>query len=58
MPFGTRVRFTYEGRTVTAVCTDRGPAAWTGRTFDLSRGAFAALAPLGRGVINVEWDQL
>lgn len=27
--------------------------AWTGRTYDLSRGAFAAIAPLSAGVVTV-----
>ena len=55
MPFGTRVEFCHDDRCVTARCTDRGPAAWTGRTFDLSRGAFTAIAPLSAGVVDVTW---
>ncbi len=55
LPFGTRVRFCAGGRCVVATCTDRGPAAWTGRDFDLSRGTFAALAPLSAGVARVSW---
>lgn len=52
-PFGTMTRFCHGGRCVVARCNDRGPAAWTGRTYDLSRGAFAAIAPLGAGVVTV-----
>lgn len=55
LPFGTRVLFTGPLGSVVAVATDRGPAAWTGRDFDLSRGAFARLAPLSSGVATVTW---
>ena len=55
MAFGTRVTFCHAGACVTARCNDRGPATWTGRTFDLSRAAFAAIAPLGAGEITVDW---
>lgn len=56
MAFGTRVQFCRTGRCVVATCTDRGPAASTGREFDLSRGAFSAIAPLSAGVVAVEWE--
>ncbi len=36
LPFGTPVTFRHSGNVVTASVTDRGPAAWTGRTFDLT----------------------
>ena len=55
MPFGTRVTFCHDGRCVTARCNDRGPFV-SGRTFDLSRAAFAAIAPLGAGVATVNWS--
>lgn len=55
MPFGTSVRFCGPLGCVVAVCTDRGPAAWTGKTFDLSRGAFARVAPLSAGVATLTW---
>jgi rare lipoprotein A len=55
MAFGTRVRFCHGGRCVVATCTDRGPFAG-GRSFDLSRGTFGAIAPLGSGVISVQWE--
>jgi rare lipoprotein A len=54
--FGTMTRFCHAGRCVVARCNDRGPAAWTGRSVDLSRGAFAAIAPLGAGVVDVTWE--
>lgn len=56
MAFGTLVRFCHAGACVVARCADRGPAEWTGKTFDLSRAVFAALAPLKRGVVTVTWE--
>jgi len=37
--------------------TDRGPYI-AGRVLDLSEAAFAALAPVGAGVIEVSWRKL
>lgn len=54
LPFGTRVRVTYAGRSVLVLIGDRGPLARTGRCLDLDDDAFAQLAPLSRGLINVE----
>jgi resuscitation-promoting factor RpfB len=55
LPFGTHVivadRAT--GRSVTVVIDDRGPFG-PGRIIDLSPEAFRQLAPLGRGVLDVE----
>jgi rare lipoprotein A (peptidoglycan hydrolase) len=39
LPCGTLVSFRWQGRTVTVPVIDRGPAAWTGRRWDLTRGA-------------------
>jgi rare lipoprotein A (peptidoglycan hydrolase) len=58
MPFGTQVRFCGPLGCVVATCTDRGPASWTGKTFDLSRGAFARVAPLSAGVATVTWERV
>jgi uncharacterized protein YabE (DUF348 family) len=54
IPFGTRVTVTDRatGRTVIVVIDDRGPFG-AGRIIDLSPEAFSALAPLGRGVLDV-----
>jgi uncharacterized protein YabE (DUF348 family) len=54
LPFGTRVHVTNlaNGRTVTVVINDRGPYI-DGRIIDLSDDAFARLAHLGAGTINV-----
>lgn len=55
MAFGSLVRFCHEGSCVVARCNDRGPFI-AGRLFDLSRAAFAAIAPIGTGVISVTWE--
>ncbi len=54
IPFGTLVTVTdlASGRTVIVVIDDRGPFG-AGRIIDLSPEAFSALAPLGRGVLDV-----
>lgn len=54
LPMGTEVRVTNvsNGRTVTVIINDRGPYI-AGRIIDLSDDAFAQLAPLGTGTVNV-----
>jgi uncharacterized protein YabE (DUF348 family) len=54
LPFGTQVKVTNlaGGRSVVVVINDRGPYL-DGRIIDLSDDAFAQLAPLGSGTINV-----
>ncbi|MGH2654163.1 MAG: septal ring lytic transglycosylase RlpA family protein [Actinomycetota bacterium] len=54
LPFGTQVKVTNtaNGRSVVVVINDRGPYI-AGRIIDLSDDAFAQLAPLGVGTINV-----
>lgn len=54
LPFGTQVKVTNtaSGRSVVVVINDRGPYV-AGRILDLSDDAFAQLAPLGAGTINV-----
>jgi uncharacterized protein YabE (DUF348 family) len=53
LPFGTRVTVTNlaNGKSVTVVINDRGP--FGGRIIDLSRDAFARIAPLAAGVCQV-----
>jgi len=53
LPFGTIVRVTLDGRSVTVRINDRGPAAWTGREIDLSLGAATALGMVERGIAPV-----
>jgi len=52
---GTRLRVWTKWRSVTVTVCGWGPAKWTGRDLDLSRAAFARLAPTSRGVIRVWW---
>lgn len=54
LPFGTVVKVTNlaNGATVTVTINDRGPYV-DGRIIDLSDDAFAQLAPLGSGTVNV-----
>jgi len=54
LPCGTHVLVTYGGNSVVVTIEDRGPQS-TLRDLDLSRSAFAALAPTSKGVIWVHW---
>ena len=60
LPFGTVVRVACQrsGRSVTVRINDRGPAAWTGRMIDLSRGAARVIGMLEAGVVPVEIEML
>ena len=51
MPFGTRIEFTYRGRSCIAVVRDRGPYVG-GRVFDLGPGTARALGFSGVGSVN------
>jgi len=55
-PRGTflQVKDLNNGRTMVCLVNDYGPAAWTGRVIDLSRGSFTQVDNLGRGTIPVE----
>lgn len=53
---GTVFRISYQGKSEIARCTDRGGFETLGRTFDLSKGLFEKLAPLSRGVIQVDYE--
>lgn len=65
LPFGTRLVVTRGDRSVLVTITDRGPYCFEAlkdgrlaphptRDIDLSEAAFAALAPLATGVMEVE----
>lgn len=58
LPFGTRLRLTFRARTAVCTVTDRGPAAWTGRALDLSKGTARAIGLLGVGVAIVNMERL
>lgn len=52
-PLGTKVRVTAGAKSVVVTITDRGPAKRLHRVIDLSEAAFAKLANIDRGVIQV-----
>ncbi|MCF7847171.1 MAG: hypothetical protein K9M51_04085, partial [Candidatus Gracilibacteria bacterium] len=56
LPFDTRLKVTHDGKSVIVRINDRGPYSGT-RVLDLSEAAFAKLAPIERGVIEVEMEQ-
>jgi rare lipoprotein A (peptidoglycan hydrolase) len=55
-PRGSHLEVTnsQNGRKAICLVNDYGPAAWTGRVVDLSRGMFSSIANLGQGTIPVE----
>ena len=57
LPFGTMLRVTYQGRTVTVRVSDRGPFI-KGRDLDLSLGAARAIGLTGAGVGHVTVERL
>ena len=50
LPFNTRLRVTYHGKSVVVRINDRGPAKWTRRDLDLSRAAAARIGLIHAGV--------
>jgi rare lipoprotein A len=52
LPFGTMVRFTYNGRSVTVPVRDRGPFVGK-REYDLSRAAAARIGMIEAGVVKL-----
>ena len=57
LPFGTRVRVTYNGRSTVCRVNDRGPFI-RGRVLDLSRGAARAIGMIHVGVAWVTYEVL
>lgn len=53
LPLGARARVTAGKRSVVVMVTDRGGFRKYGRIIDLSRAAFARLAPTGQGIVRV-----
>jgi rare lipoprotein A (peptidoglycan hydrolase) len=51
LPFGTKIEFSYKGRTCVAVVQDRGPHV-AGRIFDLGPGTAGALGFSGVGTVQ------
>lgn len=54
LPLGTHLKVTYGSKTVVVRINDRGPAAWTGRSLDLSYGAASYLGMTKAGEANVK----
>jgi rare lipoprotein A len=60
LPFGTRLQVTNisNHRSTIVTVNDRGPAAWTGRSLDLSKAAAAQIGMLGSGIAKVSIEQV
>jgi rare lipoprotein A len=60
LPFGTKLRVVNAstGASTIVRINDRGPAAWTGRVLDLSRGAAAAIGMVRQGSQRVQLERL
>lgn len=57
IPLGSSVRIRYGQREVLVSCNDRGSFTKKySRDFDLSKAAFAALAPTSKGVLEVSYE--
>lgn len=57
LPFGTKLRVTYRGKSVVVRINDRGPFI-RGRSLDLSRAAAAKLGMIEAGVARVCFSRL
>jgi rare lipoprotein A len=58
LPFGTKLRVTYRGKSVVVRINDRGPALRTGRFLDLSKAAAARIGMIHAGVARVCAEKL
>jgi hypothetical protein len=56
LPFGTMVTVIHNGQSEIVKIIDRGPAVWTHRVIDLSRGAGRAISLDGLGIVSLTWD--
>jgi rare lipoprotein A len=57
LPFGTKLRLTYNGKSIIVRVNDRGPFI-KGRELDLSRGAARALGCFEVGICKVDMEIL
>ena len=57
LPFNTRLKVTFQGRSVVVRVNDRGPYI-SGRSLDLSRAAAQRLGILRRGTAKVCWQRV
>lgn len=55
LPFGTKLRVTNKntGKSVVVRVNDRGPAKWTGKDIDISKGAASKIGMIRSGVASV-----
>jgi rare lipoprotein A len=58
LPFGTKLRLSLNGNSAVATVDDRGPAAWTGRSLDVSRAVAVKLGMLRAGVARLCVERL
>ena len=58
LPFGTRLRVGFRGRSVVVRVNDRGPSSKTGRGIDLSRAAASAIGLTRVGVARVSLERI
>lgn len=60
LPFGTRLRVTNlsNHHTTIVVVNDRGPAAWTGRSLDLSKAAAMEIGMINMGQARVTIEEI
>lgn len=56
--FGTILRVTYGGRSITCRVNDRGPAKWTGAHLDLARGAARRLGIIHAGKVRAHVERI
>jgi len=57
LPFGTKLRVTYNGKSIIVRINDRGPFI-VGRQLDLTRGAAMALGCKGVGICKVKVERV
>lgn len=53
LPFDTKLKVTYQGKSVVVRVNDRGPAQWTKRDLDLSTAAARKIGLIKPGVAKV-----
>jgi rare lipoprotein A len=57
LPFGTKLRVTYDGKSTVVRVNDRGPFV-RGRSMDLSRAVAKKIGLLPKGVAHVCWEKI
>lgn len=57
LPFGTKLKVTWKGKSVIVRVNDRGPAKWTGNDLDLAKAAAVKLGMVSAGRVKACWTQ-